>query len=240
VKPQFRGLKKLGEGSIANVYSAKYKGKPVIVKVAAEFETPLSYSKKQILVEAQILGKLQRFPFVPRVIEVGVDYLVTEDAGGESLLTILDKKGLTAAKLLAVAIAVAGMISLIHKRGVAHRDLEYRNILLTPKGVVIIDFDMASTDPDPEVFESAMSRDIQEVLGIVRQVLDDKGIPVSARKTLLEVIREARRLVRGNRVTADTGAEIAQSLVPVVVQLGSRARRGYAMKEPLLTVIAVD
>lgn len=238
-KKRFKQVKLIGQGSFGKAFSAKLSGKPVIVKTAYGERGVVSMKEayEALYREFVILGKLQKFPFIPRLVEVGPDYFVQEDVGGESMLKILSKKGLEAREIVSVVVASGLMISKIHEEGIAHRDLEARNILLTPQGAVIIDFGVAIERSESEVhFKEGMKRDLLSLLEDVALAATAGDITQGDRVVLASVIEKFRKKALEGSVNERTAKELSDELLFVLAQLGARARRGKGIRKEKVKV----
>lgn len=238
-KYRFKRLKLLGQGSFGKAYSATLGSKNVIIKTAYGQRGVVSMKEayEALYREFVILGKLQDLPFIPRLVEVGPDYFVQEDVGGESMLRILSKKGLEAREILSVVVATGLMISKIHERGIAHRDLEARNILLTPHGAVIIDFGISiERSEDEGLFRDGMKRDLISLMEDVALAATASDVTSSERVIMVQVIEKFRKRVIDGDVNEQTAKELSDELLFVLAQLGARARRGHGFKQEKIKV----
>jgi len=242
-KPKFKKLKKLGQGAFGAAYSATYNGAPVIVKVAIGAPGLVSTAEavETMKREVRILGMIQKFPFVPRLIEVGIDYFVQEDVEGVSLLELLDKKGLEPREVLSTVVSAGIIASTLHREGVGHNDLEARNVLLTPHGTVLIDFGLSmSEDFDgPKAFREARERDNVTLLETLVLVLSSPQIPENVRIMITSTVEKFRKIIISGRVDGETAKEISQDLLFALSQLGGRAVRGKALQHGMVRVVAV-
>jgi len=241
-KSRFQNLKKLGRGGFGTAYSAKLRGKPVIVKLATGTRGVMSnlVAMKSLAHEIRVLARLQQFPFVPRLVEVGPDYFVMEDVEGDSMLNLLSKKGLEAERLLGAIVSTAFMMSLIHRDGVAHNDLEPRNILLTPAGVVVIDFGVSILrDKQPEAFQDGLKNDLTSLLEQLTLVLSARNLPDAVRLIGASTLEKFRKKIVAKDITEDTAAELGRDLVFALAQLSARAARGKELDPAVLRVVAV-
>lgn len=99
-----------------------------------------------LLNEKNILEGLSEYQYFPKVIEVIIEeeacYLILSYFNGESLLEILsreDKLSLSSSLYLIKQLLVA--LSILHNKGMLHKDIKPANILITEDGQVkIIDF----------------------------------------------------------------------------------------------------
>lgn len=240
---RFNVKKKLGQGAFGAAFAATLNGKNVIVKTAVGtpgLVSPMT-AMDSMAHEVKVLARLQKFPFVPRLIEVGTDYFVQEDVGGVSMLHILTGKGLEAREILSVVVSSGVILSQLHKEGVAHNDFEARNILLTPAGVVAIDFGIAVLrEEDGEVkFREALGRDIVSMLENVVLAMSAKDVPPSIRVMLASTIEDYRKKLIAERVDEDTAANLSRELLFALAQLGALAKRGSKVGRERLKVIAV-
>lgn len=240
-RERFKNMKRLGRGAFGATYSARLNGRPVIVKVG--IGTPGLVTPYQAIGslrrETRILGRLQKYPFVPRVLEVGIDYFVMEDVEGVSFLKLL-AKGMTPREILSVAVSQGVITSILHREEVAHNDLEPRNILLTPDGVVVIDFGIALTPEDgKEEFKAAMNRDILALLENVALAASASGLPLPIKGMLMDTFEKGRKIVDRDAVHPETALEISRELVFALAQLGARAARDRKLSVDRVKVIAV-
>jgi serine/threonine protein kinase len=240
-KKKFKGLKRLGRGAFGATYSARMNSRPVVVKVG--IGTPGLVSPYQAIGslkrEVRILGRLQKYPFVPRILEVGVDYFVMEDVEGVSFLTKL-VKGMDPRDILSVAVSQGIMTSILHKENVAHNDLDPKNILLTPNGVVIIDFGVSLTPEDgASEYREAMERDIITLLENVILAASSKSVPPAVRILLTSTIEKYKHVLNAGRVNEDTARDISRDLLFALSQLGARSARDRKLPVEPVKVIAV-
>lgn len=242
-KKRFKKLNKLGQGSFGAAYSSVLEGKPVIVKVSVGTPGIVSLAEAIDVMkrEVQILGRLQKYPFIPRLVEVGVDYFVQEDVEGVSLLDLLDKKGLEPREVLATVVSAGVIASVLHREGIGHNDLEARNILLTPQGTVVIDFGLSIAEDlqSPKEFRAARDRDVTTLLETLVLVLSAREVAQGIRIIIASTIEKFRKVLMANKVTNDTAKELSEELLFALSQLAAQAIRGKAMKRGLIKVIAV-
>lgn len=238
---RFKSLKKLGQGAFGAAFSAKLNGRSVIVKTAVGTPGLISpiEAVDSMKREVTVLARLQKYPFVPRIVEVGLNYFVQEDVEGVSLLNLLAKDGLEARELIATVVAAGVIASILHKDGVAHNDYEPRNILLTPQGVVAIDFGIAVTKDDgAAAFNAAMERDIVSLLEDILLVLSSRDIPQQIRMVLANTVKKFASIVQDGKVNASTANQLSQEILFAAAQLGARAvRQGKLKKDPIKVVI---
>lgn len=234
VRSKFKQVKKLGQGSFGTAYSAKLAGKPVIVKVADPFPGAVSPAESldAMAKEVKVLRRLQKFPFVPRLVEIGPDYFVQEDVGGESMLSLLSKEGLEAREILAEVVAAGVILSKIHQEGIAHNDFAPRNILLTPGGVVVIDYGMAiERDVDGvDAFREALAKDLLALLDDAVTAMEARDVSPAVRASVLSNVAKFRSGIVDRDFDEGTANAISRALVFALAQTVAVARRGKPVK----------
>jgi predicted Ser/Thr protein kinase len=251
-KKRFGTLKRLGSGAFGAAYAGRLNKRSVIIKVArgggSASPIPHALAIQAMANEVRILKKLQKLAFVPRLIMVGPDFFVQEDVQGISMLDLLDRKGLEAREILSVAVACAIMASKIHQEGVAHADLEARNILLTPSGVVIIDFGVSvergrslprALAVGVRNYHQGMQRDVISLIEMIILAMDSETVPDNVRIILSSVIEKYRKILIVGNVTPQTSMKLAQDLLFALAQLGAMAKRGAKILRQKVKVIAV-
>jgi hypothetical protein len=106
-------------------------------------------AKERFLREAAVLARFSHAGVV-RIYEsfeeAGTAYLVMELLDGRTMHQMLVAQGrpLTESQVLGVAAHCGEALSVVHRAGILHRDLNPTNVVLTPEGrVVLIDFGLA-------------------------------------------------------------------------------------------------
>jgi serine/threonine protein kinase len=144
----------IGHGGVSTVYSAvdARRGRILAVKVLAPMLADDPHARDDVRREALITERL-RHPSVPRVFEYGdaplpdgtvVPYVVLELLSGVSLTDRLAGGPLAWPEAVRIAATAADVLAVAHRRGIVHRDLTARNIMMTPTGIKIIDFGLAT------------------------------------------------------------------------------------------------
>lgn len=126
----------IGKGGMATVYAAvnERTGADVALKIVRDGEYT-DEARARFEHEASIAGKLQHKNIV-RVYDFltepdGTSILVMERLRGESLSTILARKGkLSPAETLAVVLPVLSALEHTHREGIVHRDVKPSNVFL--------------------------------------------------------------------------------------------------------------
>jgi serine/threonine-protein kinase len=147
-------MRAIGQGGVSTVYSAvdAHCGRRLAVKVLAPTLADDPGARDDVRREALITHRL-RHPGVPRVFEYGdaplpdgtvVPYVVLELLSGVPLTEKLSGGPLDWPEAVRIAGSVADVLAVAHRRGVVHRDLTARNVMITANGVKIIDFGLAT------------------------------------------------------------------------------------------------
>ncbi len=144
----------IGQGGVSTVYAAvdARQGRRLAVKVLAPSLADDPQAREQVRREALITDRL-RHPSVPRVFEYGeaplpdgsvVPYVVLELLAGVPLTERLARGRLEWPEAVRIAATAADVLAVAHRRGVVHRDLTARNVMVSPGGIKIIDFGLAT------------------------------------------------------------------------------------------------
>jgi eukaryotic-like serine/threonine-protein kinase len=128
----------LGEGGMGVVYRAfdTRLDRRVAIKVcAARFSERFDR-------EARALAALSH-PHICTLFDVGPDYLVMELLDGKTLTRQIAQGPLETADVLRFGWQIADALAEAHGAGIVHRDLKPGNIMLTRRGVKVLDFGLA-------------------------------------------------------------------------------------------------
>ena len=147
-------IEAIGQGGVSTVYAAvdARQGRRLAVKVLAPTLADDPAARDDVRREALITDRL-RHPSVPRVFAYGeaplpdgtvVPYVVLELLAGVPLSVRLARGPLDWPEAVRIAATAADVLAVAHRRGVVHRDLTARNIMVAPAGIKIIDFGLAT------------------------------------------------------------------------------------------------
>ncbi|MEV8507917.1 serine/threonine-protein kinase [Actinoplanes sp. NPDC051475] len=149
----------IGQGGVSTVYAAvdARRGRKLAVKILAATRADDPGAHDDARREALITDRL-RHPSVPRVFAYGdaplpdgtvVPYVVLELLHGAPLTERLARGRLEWPEAVRIAAAAADVLAVAHRRGVVHRDLTARNVMVTADGIKIIDFGLATAALHP-------------------------------------------------------------------------------------------
>ncbi len=133
---------KLGSGGYGTVYRARQKNlnRTIVVKVIYERD---AVRRAQIRREAEVQAELD-LSGIPHIYDIRERpdrvYIVMEWVRGCDLRTLLDTKQISGTERDCILYYFVKLVASLHNRGFAHRDLKPQNIILTSKGVYLIDF----------------------------------------------------------------------------------------------------
>ncbi len=146
----YRILGKLGEGGMGEVFLAEdtILGRRVALKLPAAPLAGDPHACARLQREARAAATLNH-PHVCIVHEVGEapdgrPFIAMEYVQGETLAARIARSRLTLDEVLTLGREAAGALEEAHARGVVHRDLKPSNIILTPHGIKLLDFGLAS------------------------------------------------------------------------------------------------
>jgi Tol biopolymer transport system component/predicted Ser/Thr protein kinase len=131
----------IGAGGMGEVYKARDTrlDRIVAIKVAKD-----SFDQR-FAREAEVIAALNH-PNICTLHDVGPNYLVMEFVDGQAL-----SGPLPVADAMRFAAQIADALDHAHRAGVIHRDLKPANILVTKKGVKVLDFGLAKFHQKPAV-----------------------------------------------------------------------------------------
>ena len=156
----YRVLEEIGRGGIGVVYRAldTSLGREVALKVLGPATGRDPEQQRRLEQEARAAAKLAH-PAVSVIYEIdeveGTTFIAMELVRGRPLAALLAGEPLEPVRALDLAIEVADGLVEAHARGVVHRDLKPKNVMLTESGhAKIIDFGLAKLLRPRPPFES--------------------------------------------------------------------------------------
>jgi serine/threonine-protein kinase len=165
--PGYQLISKLGKGAMATVYKARQVSldRIVAVKVLPKRSSSDPEFVERFYKEGKAAARLSHNNIV-QAIDVGSSpdgyhYFVMEYVEGKTLYDIMqpppvgEGKAFSEAEALDTMIQMADALAHAHQRGLIHRDVKPKNILLTPQGVAkLTDLGLARATDDKEAAES--------------------------------------------------------------------------------------
>ncbi|MER7459623.1 serine/threonine-protein kinase [Micromonospora sp. NPDC126480] len=161
---RYRLEQRIGVGGMSEVWSAhdEVLDRPVAVKLIAPAREAHDDRVERIRAEARSAARLVH-PNVASVHDFGtagttagheVPYIVMELAEGETLAAHLRHGPLDWRIAVRVCAEVSAALAAAHAHGIVHRDVKPANVILTPAGVKVLDFGIATpsgvADPTPD------------------------------------------------------------------------------------------
>ncbi len=133
---------------MAEVYRARdpLRGRIVALKLAPRHARARSENERALDREAHALRHLPH-PYFCQLFETGRlegrRYLILELVSGETLAQRLRKSLLSIPQALHIGAEIASALAVAHRKGFVHGDLKPANIMLTRRGVKLLDFGLA-------------------------------------------------------------------------------------------------
>lgn len=149
LRARFPLIRVLGAGASGVVVEAREGGRAIALKlVACPGATPGHERFRRLQREAEVQARIKHPNVVP-LIATGLDgetvWLACELAEGRTLNEELKDQGkLPAARVRTLMQEVLAGLEALHAAGVVHRDIKPANLVVTPKGVRLIDLGIAS------------------------------------------------------------------------------------------------
>jgi len=139
----------LGEGGMGVVFAADdpQLGRAVAIKtVRAAAGDPLA--RERLAREARTVAAVNH-PAICQLYEIGDEdgelFLAMELLQGESLAARMQRGALPVTECVSIALGMLGGLDALHRHRVVHRDVKPSNVFLTPHGVKLLDFGVATT-----------------------------------------------------------------------------------------------
>jgi eukaryotic-like serine/threonine-protein kinase len=159
--PGFRILGKLGAGAMAKVYKAKQLSldREVAIKVLPKQHSSNPQFIERFYAEGRAAAQLNH-PNIVQAIDVGragdVYYFVMEYVEGRTVHDdIIKHKRYPEDEAIEVAIHVAEALEHAHERGLIHRDIKPKNLMISKEGLVkVADMGLARAISDKEAAEA--------------------------------------------------------------------------------------
>ena len=203
----------LGRGASSIVYRARRDGVACAVKVGRDKRGARWFRR-----EAAALARVTD-PGLPAVIDVGesggVPYLVMELVEGETLAARLTRERLDEREAIELCRALARILEAVHRRGLVHRDVKPRNIVLERGGRVrLVDFGFATVALAPQGAAGTRAYAAPEQLR-VPAVIDGRADLYALGRVLYECLTG----VRWPEVSSDPEQDVPPPLAAIIAGL---------------------
>jgi serine/threonine protein kinase len=188
---------KLGSGGMGDVYLAEDTklDRMVAIKFLPPHSEALELAKRRLIREAKAAAKLDH-PNICAVHDVreesGRSFIAMQYVAGKNLADRIKDEQLEICEALDICIQVAEAPGEAHSRGIIHRDIKPRNIMITPRGQVkVLDFGLVKLAPTAEGVEVEAKTQSQ---------LSTPGLVVGTAPNNISDLRlELRSLLRSNQ-----------------------------------------
>ena len=146
---QYRIVEKIGEGGQGTVYRATDTtlDRPAVVKVLPPALTDSASNLVRFEREAKLASSLDH-PNICTIFGLhkvdGVHFIAMQYIEGRNVRELVAGRPLDVRQALSIAIQVTNALTAAHARGIVHRDIKARNVMVTRNGVVkVLDFGLA-------------------------------------------------------------------------------------------------
>lgn len=147
---RYEVVRALGQGGMGTVHLVRDRlggGRALALKTIGD--APSAASSRDFRREFALLARL-RHPHLARVVDFRTDtegrpYLTMEVVEGD---TLVERGRLPEADARRLGVELARALAYLHARGIRHGDVNPRNVMLGPAGVVLVDFGLATLRGD--------------------------------------------------------------------------------------------
>ncbi|HSK63214.1 MAG TPA: protein kinase [Pyrinomonadaceae bacterium] len=160
---QYRIVEKIGEGGQGTVYRAvdTTLDRPAVVKVLPPELTDSTSNLVRFEREAKLASSLDH-PNICTIFGLhkvdGIHFIAMQYVEGRNVRELVAGRPLDLRQALSIAIQVTNALAAAHARGIVHRDIKARNVMVTRHGTVkVLDFGLAKLIETPH----AISHDPQ-------------------------------------------------------------------------------
>jgi serine/threonine-protein kinase len=162
----YRVVEKIGEGGQGTVYKVidTTLDRPAVIKVLPPDLTDSASNLVRFEREAKLASSLDH-PNICTIFGLhkagDIQFIAMQYVEGRNVREIVDGRPLDLRRALSIAIQVTDALAAAHSRGIVHRDIKARNVMVTRSGTVkVLDFGLAklienpqSVSNDPQVTE---------------------------------------------------------------------------------------
>jgi serine/threonine protein kinase/Flp pilus assembly protein TadD len=241
---RYRIVSRLGAGGMGEVYLATdpLLEREVAIKLLPAETAGHDEWRQRMLREARAAARLEH-PNVCSIYEAGIDdgavYLVMQYLDGTTVSDAWNGVAAPVDNILTIARGVAAALAEAHRLGIVHRDIKPQNVMLTSKGVKVLDFGLARLEgggaaadhiTQTGVISGTTSYMSPEQLRL--DVLDGRSDIFSFGVMLFQLIGGKRPFDRGSVV--ETIAAVLHAPPPA---LPSRGTRGAALERLVVRML---
>jgi serine/threonine protein kinase/tetratricopeptide (TPR) repeat protein len=157
---QYRVVEKIGEGGQGTVYKVidTTLDRPAVIKVLPPDLTDSASNLVRFEREAKLASSLDH-PNICTIFglhKVGdIQFIAMQYVEGRNVRDIVGGRPLDLRRALSIAIQVTDALAAAHSRGIVHRDIKARNVMVTRTGTVkVLDFGLAKLIESPQTVPS--------------------------------------------------------------------------------------
>jgi serine/threonine protein kinase/Tol biopolymer transport system component len=212
----YQVIARVGAGGMGEVYKCRDTrlNRTVAIKILSARIAADPAFRERFQREAQAVAALND-PHICTLYDVGqhapddagapLDYLVMEYVEGETLAARLARSPLPTDRALEIAAQIATALDRAHRAGIVHRDLKPGNVMLTKRGVKLLDFGLAKA-ARAEATQPGLT-DTGIVLGTLNYIAPEQlaGRPTDARSDIFALGVVLSEMLTGRTQFEDTG-----------------------------------
>ncbi|HEY8186908.1 MAG TPA: protein kinase [Pyrinomonadaceae bacterium] len=173
---QYKILSAIAAGGMGEVYLAQDRrlGRKVALKLLVAYSTKDQDNLHRFQQEARAASALNH-PNIAHIYDIGeadgANYIAMEYVEGQLLNDRIGGQPLDLIELTGIGIQVADALDEAHAHGIIHRDIKSANIIITPRGVKVLDFGLAKhvkeNLPHEEISDSEVATRVKTRPGLV-------------------------------------------------------------------------
>ena len=211
----------LGAGGMGEVYRARDTrlDRTVALKRLNADLAWLPEGRARFEREARAISRLNH-PHICTLFDVveaeGTDFLVMELVDGETLAARLQRGPLSVAETIRLSAQIADALAAAHRQNVVHRDLKPANVMLTSRGIKLLDFGLAALRGEDSLHGDPHVTTTGAILGTPAYMAPEQlqGRPVDARADLFALGAVMHEMLTGRRAFDGTSsAEVAVAIL---------------------------
>jgi len=156
----YRVVEKIGEGGQGTVFKVidTTLDRPAVIKVLPPDLTDRASNLVRFEREAKLASSLDH-PNICTIFGLhkvdDIQFIAMQYIEGRNVRDLVDGQPLDLRRALSIEIQVTDALAAAHSRGIAHRDIKARNVMVTRSGTVkVLDFGLAKLIEDPHVSSS--------------------------------------------------------------------------------------